>query len=193
MFEVCPPVFGTKGMVATKMMMPSGRFTRKIHRHPKVSVSTPPSNGPRAAAELITAPQTPKAAARYLPRNVADTVDRVFGMIIAPPMPCNARAVSSMPASCDVAASNELATKITVPIWNTSLRPLASPSLPKGSSNAASTMLYSDVTHWASVRSMPISSIMVGMETLTIELSSTIMASPKANTHSAPHGGVCSE
>ena len=53
-------------------------------------------------------------------------------------------------------------------------------------------MLYSDVTHWTSVRSMSISSIMVGMETLTIELSSTIMASPKANTHSAPHGGVCS-
>ena len=37
---------------------------------------------------------------------------------------------------------------------------------------------------------MPISSMMVGMETLTIELSSTIMAKPRAITHSAPHGGV---
>lgn len=62
--------------------------------------------------------------------------------------------------------------------------------MPKGSSNAASTMLYSEVTHWASVRLMPISSMMVGMETLTIELSSTIMASPRAITHSAPHGGA---
>lgn len=32
--------------------------------------------------------------------------------------------------------------------------------------------------------------MMVGMETLTIELSSTIMAKPRAITHSAPHGGV---
>ena len=34
------------------------------------------------------------------------------------------------------------------------------------------------------------SAMMVGMETLTIELSSTIMANPRAITHSAPHGGV---
>ena len=32
--------------------------------------------------------------------------------------------------------------------------------------------------------------MMVGMETLTIELSSTIMANPRAITHSAPHGGA---
>ena len=102
-------------MADTKTAIPNGNFTRKIQRHPRVSVNTPPSSGPRAAAELITAPQTPNAAARYLPRNRADTVDRVFGMIIAPPMPCSTRAASSIPAPCEAAASAELATKITVP------------------------------------------------------------------------------
>lgn len=45
----------------------TGRLTRKIHRQPKYSVSSPPRTGPTAAAAPLTAPQTPKAIPRSRP------------------------------------------------------------------------------------------------------------------------------
>ncbi len=45
----------------------TGRFTKKIHRQPGPSVSTPPTIGPSAADAPLTAPHTPSAADRSRP------------------------------------------------------------------------------------------------------------------------------
>lgn len=45
----------------------TGRLTKKIHRQPGPSVSSPPTTGPIAAAPPATAPQSPSATDRSLP------------------------------------------------------------------------------------------------------------------------------
>src|SRR5690625_5666318 len=84
-----------------------------------------------AAAPDIVAPQSPKAAARSLPRNTALTVDRVAGRTMAPPIPCTTRAISSGVTPSDRAANNEPTTKVVVPATNTRLRPNRSPIHPR--------------------------------------------------------------
>lgn len=93
-----PFVFGTSFNANTKSSTPIGTLTQKIHRQPAYSVSRPPANGPTAAAPAMTAPHTPKAAARSSPWNREFTLDRVDGRIAAPPTPWTTRATISTPA-----------------------------------------------------------------------------------------------
>ncbi len=58
---------GTTRSVSHTAATLTGRFTKKIHRHPGPSVSTPPSTGPTAAAPPLTAPHTPSATDRCRP------------------------------------------------------------------------------------------------------------------------------
>lgn len=110
---------------------------RKIQRHPNDSVSQPPSSGPTAAAPEMTAPHTPNAAARSLPRNTALTVDRVAGSTSAPPMPWTSRALMSPAASPEVEAHTLPATKTVTPATNIVRRPSRSPRRPEVRSSAA--------------------------------------------------------
>ena len=62
----------------------------KIHRQDRPEVSTPPIRGPMATARAVTAPHTPNAMQRFLPRktlasNASDTAN-----MIAPPTPLQA-------------------------------------------------------------------------------------------------------
>ncbi len=59
---------GSVRRASTTAASASGRFTRKIDRQPRYSVSRPPATGPTAAAAPLTEPQTPKATARSRPR-----------------------------------------------------------------------------------------------------------------------------
>ena len=93
-----PFVFGTSFNANTKSSTPIGTLTQKIHRQPAYSVSRPPASGPTAAAPAMTAPHTPKAAARSSPWNREFTLDRVEGRIAAPPTPWTTRATISTPA-----------------------------------------------------------------------------------------------
>lgn len=122
----------------TAMTAASGRFTRKIQCQDAQWVSAPPTSGPIAAAPDITAPHTPKAGPRYLPRNSAFTVDSVDGMMNAAPSACTARDAMSAPAVPDSAASRLPPAKTTSPTMNMVLRPQRSASLPVDSSSAAS-------------------------------------------------------
>lgn len=58
-----------------------------------------------AAAPDMTAPRTPKAAARSLPRKMEFTLESVEGSIAAPPIPCGARAAIKVPALGATAAT----------------------------------------------------------------------------------------
>src|SRR5699024_865918 len=80
-----PLVSSTVKMAASNTRPPKGRLIKKIQCHDAHCVKAPPASGPTAAAPEITAPQTPKATARYLPRNTAFTVDKVEGIINAAP------------------------------------------------------------------------------------------------------------
>ena len=132
-------VSGTVKIAPTKTSAPSGMLTRKIQCHDTHWVRAPPASGPIAAAPEITAPHTPKAAARYLPRNTAFTVESVAGMIIAAPRACTARAAISPAASPELAANTLPATNTTSPTRKSNRRPHRSASRPVDSSRAAST------------------------------------------------------
>ena len=56
----------TRRVIATATTL-TGRLTRKIHRQPKLAVSSPPMIGPTADAAPLTAPQMPKAMPRSRP------------------------------------------------------------------------------------------------------------------------------
>ena len=71
---------------------PIGTLTKKIHSHPIPEVMTPPSTGPTATAAPLTAPKTPKAVPRSLPWKALAISASEVAYIIAPPMPCTARA-----------------------------------------------------------------------------------------------------
>ncbi len=133
-----PRVSGTVKRAAMNTRTPSGRFTRKIQCHEAHWVSAPPASGPTAAAPEITAPHTPNAAARYLPRNTAFTVERVEGMMNAAPIACTARAPISTPAVDAAAASRLPATNTMRPARKSRLRPHRSARFPVESSKAAS-------------------------------------------------------
>ncbi len=71
----------------------SGMLMRKTEPHQKCSMRKPPRTGPLAAPIAATAVQMPMARARS--RRSGKTwrrIDRVAGMIIAPPTPSRARA-----------------------------------------------------------------------------------------------------
>ena len=97
----------------------------------------PPASGPTAAALEITAPYTPKAAARYLPRNTALTVESVDGMMNAAPIACTARAEISVAAEVEKPAITLPAMNIVRPARKARLRPQVSAILPVDSSSAA--------------------------------------------------------
>ena len=86
-------------------MTQSGMLIPNAQRHEKLVVSQPPSSGPSAAVPPMVAPQTPKAMPRSRPRNVALSRDSEVGSIMAPPMPCRARAPISVPPLWATAAS----------------------------------------------------------------------------------------
>ncbi len=133
-----PRVSSTVKMAASSTRPPSGRLTKKIQCHDAHWVNAPPASGPTAAAPEITAPQTPKATARYLPRNTAFTVDRVEGIIHAAPTAWMARAPINGLALPEAAATRLPATNTMRPVRNKRFRPHRSASFPVDSNSAAS-------------------------------------------------------
>src|SRR5271168_3863084 len=80
---------------------PMGTLTKKIHFQPKADVITPPSTGPTATAAPVTAPNTPKAVPRSLPWKAWPIRASEVANIIAPPVPCTARAMLSISGVVD--------------------------------------------------------------------------------------------
>ncbi|CAM5587788.1 hypothetical protein SMICM304S_06399 [Streptomyces microflavus] len=90
----------------------SGMLIRKTEPHQKCSTRKPPTTGPTAAPTAATAVHTPMARARS--RRSGKTwrrIDRVAGMIIAPPTPRRARAAIRTAGVSAVAASREATPK----------------------------------------------------------------------------------
>jgi hypothetical protein len=123
--------------VTTTAPTATGRFRKKIARHETYSVSAPPTAGPIASASAETPAQVPIARPRSCGGKVFEMIERVAGIMNAPPIPWTARPATSH--SCDGArpmAALETA-KTTTPNRNTSRRPKMSPRRPPVTSRTA--------------------------------------------------------
>ena len=100
-----------------------GMLTKKIHRHDRPLVRTPPSTGPMATATPVVAPKTPNAVPRSLPWNALASRARAVLNIAAPPMPWNAREMVRKKMSWADPQAIDPSVNSTVPITKTRRRP----------------------------------------------------------------------
>ena len=121
----------------TTAAIPIGTFTKKIHRQDRPEVSTPPSSGPIATARPVTAPQTPNAVPRSLPRKASASSASDTANMIAPPTPCKARDSCSISVLTAKPHSTDAQVNTARPIRYSRRRPYMSARLPAVSRNAA--------------------------------------------------------
>src|SRR5579862_2066040 len=167
--------------MAPKMhAIPIGTLTKKIHRQPAYSVSTPPASGPIATARPIVAPQIPKAVPRSRPWNSWERMASETANITAPPIPWRPRARLRKSGVVADPQSAEASVKRATPPMKTRFRPSQSPSVPAFRTEVASRRAYASTTHWRSVKEVRRSRWMLGSATLTIVMSRRSM---KMATH----------
>ncbi len=116
----------------------NGTLLHQTHFHPRESVSTPPTIGPRANPKAAVALQIPIAQARRSGGNRFPTNDIEPGMMNAAPNPCRIRpatthsALSANPMITEASAKNP-----TPPNKKSFRRPKMSPSWPPATTKAA--------------------------------------------------------
>jgi hypothetical protein len=102
---------------------PIGMLTKKIHFHDSPEVRMPPTTGPTATATPVMEPQMPKATPRSRPWKAwASRANDVENMI-APPIPCPARARISHSDDCASPQRSEPTVKARRPIVKRIRRP----------------------------------------------------------------------
>ena len=87
---------GMRKRPATSAARTNGRLTRKIACQLECSISQPPATGPMAMPSPETAAHAPIAFGRSSAGKTAVMIDRVDGMMNAPPMPIRARVAISI-------------------------------------------------------------------------------------------------
>ena len=123
----------TSAVAATAIGTPMTKMARQSKR----SISTPPPKGPIAAPTATAAAQVPSARPRWSRGNVATTMAKELGVMMAAPMPCTTRAAMSHPTSGAAAHAADPAANTPAPARNTRRAPSASVSRPAGTSSAA--------------------------------------------------------
>ena len=110
---------------------------KKIARQETASVRKPPSTGPIASASAETPAQVPIAIPRCLGGKALVTIDRVAGIIRAPPTPWTTRLTTSDIVSGASPAVAEEREKSVTPIRKVKRRPKMSPRRPPVASSTA--------------------------------------------------------
>jgi hypothetical protein len=135
---------GVRGRIiaaAATVARPKGMLTRKIGRQsrPQMSapISTPPVSGPATEARPAVRPNSEKAKPRSCGGNITCAIASTCGIIMAPASPCSTRAAISVPMSGARPHRAEKSVNSTTPARKTFLRPIVSPSRPKGSRPSA--------------------------------------------------------
>ncbi len=121
---------GRKTKVPTAPSRPMGTLMRKIERHPKVSVSTPPSPGPTMVPAATTLVRSPRTRPRSPGGKVVTAVAMIVAMNIDAPTPCRTRAAVRRGKVGARATSRDAITKIAKPVFRMRLRPTMSASRP---------------------------------------------------------------
>ena len=120
---------------------PIGTFTKNAQRQPPQSTSTPPSDGPSAAATAPVAVQIAVAVARWCAGNSASRRPSEVGTRIAPPTACSMRAATSISTDPATPHRTDAPRNVQIPIMNIRRRPTMSAIRPAGTSSAAKRML----------------------------------------------------
>ena len=117
-------VAGTSQRPATRATATIGRLTRKIESQLKWASSQPPATGPIATPRPLTADHRPMALVRSAGSvNTLVMMDKVAGMMNAPPIPMTARAAMSSAVVCVNAAASDPAAKTASPAASAWCRP----------------------------------------------------------------------
>ena len=119
--------------------MTTGTFTRNTDPHQKWASNQPPTIGPIAMPRPETPAQMPIARPRSCAGNTLVKIDRVEGMISAPPTPIRARLAIRALEVPENAERVEPTPKITRPRASAFRRPYRSDRLPVVSNRPANT------------------------------------------------------
>src|SRR3954464_4107532 len=117
----------------------TGTLTRNTEPHQKLARSQPPTIGPIAIPRPDTPAQMPIARPRSCAGKTFVRIDRVDGMISAPPTPMSARLAINALDVPENADKVEPTPKITSPSASAFLRPYRSDRLPVVSRRPANT------------------------------------------------------
>ena len=118
-----------------------GTFTRKMEPHQNLDSSRPPAIGPMAIPSPMVPPQVPMALARATgSRKMSLTIERVAGMVRAPPAPMTPRHAISRSTEPEKAAPTDPRAKTVSPMRKNRLRPNLSARLPPTNNSPANTM-----------------------------------------------------
>ena len=121
--------------VITAVAMPIGTLTKKIQCQLIAWVSTPPASSPIEPPAEATNAYTPIArACSPGSGNIVTIMPSTTAEVIAPPMPCTKRAMTSISWLCASPHSSEAAVKTNSPARKTVRRPIRSPKRPASSS-----------------------------------------------------------
>src|SRR5262245_37493275 len=139
----------------------------------------------------IPRPETPAQIPIARPRSSAGNtfvrIDRVDGMISAPPIPITARVKISIVAEPANAEATDPVPKISNPTARAYRRPNRSDRLPAVRSRPANTSVYESTIHWSWLVDAWRSRTRVGSATFRIVLSSPITSSDRQRTPRIHH------
>ena len=156
---------------------PIGTLSQKIQCQEKPLTIAPPTSGPIAIARPPTPPQMPSARPRRSGATAAERIVSVSGVMIAPPTPCTARAMSSAFAEVESAANADAPVKSRRPSTNMRRRPNRSPSAAPVSSSTAKVSVYALTVHSSCEIVACRSRRITGSAVVTTRLSSETMKS----------------
>ena len=120
---------------------PTGRLIQKIHRHPKLSVTRPPTAGPMIRANPVTPLKMPSARARSSRAKASLRIAIASGITNAAPAPWTDRAAISVSTRPDSAHATEARVNRAMPAANIRRRPKRSPRAAPVSSKTANVKL----------------------------------------------------
>ncbi len=126
---------------ATRASTTTGTLMKKIACQEKWSISTPPRTGLPTSPSIDTEPQAAIALPRSSSSKTVMRIERVDGMISAPPTPIATRTAITSPGVAQKDAAREAAPKSSSPISITFRRPKRSPRLPEVSRRPAKTRM----------------------------------------------------
>ncbi len=119
----------------------TGTLIKKIECQEKWSISTPPRTGLPTRPSIDTAVHAAIALPRSDSSKTMMRIDRVEGMISAPPMPITTRAAITSPGFTAKVAASDAAPNSSNPMIMIFRRPNRSPRLPEVSSSPANTRM----------------------------------------------------
>ncbi len=141
-------------------------------------------SGPRPTPRPETPAQIVIALARSARGKTLAMIDRVDGMISAPPMPMATRAAIRWLTSVESVAASDESVNTMRPTWSARARPNRSPSAPIVSRRPANTRTYASTIHWRSDAVAENVRWIVGRATLRTVLSSPMSTRLRERTAS---------